>query len=162
MDSKYKIYIERANNELKLAAIIFQLSETPDLQLNEFKISEPETYYSAVISHSYYAIFYCAKAYLASKGVKIGPPEEHKKAYEEFKKFVDNGVLDVELLRIYKEMIIRAEALLGIFRIEKRKRGEFTYQKLAQANIMPAKESIERARKFFSHIYNLFNGSSYP
>ena len=39
----------------------------------------PETYYSAVIAHSYYSIFYGAKAYLAKKGVEVSAPEEHKK-----------------------------------------------------------------------------------
>ena len=46
----------------------------------------------------------------------------------------------------------RAEALLGIFSIEKRKRGEFTYQKLPQANREPAEESLNNALFFFKNM----------
>jgi len=150
MDSR--LYIHRAENEIKLAGIIFAISEKPDMQREIFKINEPETYFSAAISHSYYSIFYGAKAYLAKKGIKISAPEEHKKAFDEFKKFVESGELDVELLKIYQEALVRAEYLLGIFKEEKGKRGEFTYRTMPQANKEPAKESIERAKTFFRHI----------
>ena len=66
MDSR--LLIERAENELKLAGIIFALSETPRIQKDTFDIKDPETYYSSVIAHSYYSIFYAAKAYLLRKG----------------------------------------------------------------------------------------------
>lgn len=150
MDSK--LYIYRAENEIKLAEIIFAISEKPGIQRETFKVNEPETYFSAAIAHSYYSIFYGAKAYLENKGIKISAPEEHKKAFDEFKRFVENGELDVELLKIYQEALVRAECLLGIFREEKKKRGEFTYRTMPQANKEPAKESIEHAKTFFRHI----------
>lgn len=155
MDLNYKLYIERANNELKLAEIIFNLSENKEVQLNIFKIADPETYFSSVISHAYYCIFYCAKAYLAKRGIKTKPPEEHKKTYEEFSKFVEEGILDKELLIIYENELIKAENLLEIFKKEKKKRGKFTYQKLPQANKQPAFESLENSKKFFKSIYNI-------
>lgn len=155
MGLDYNLYLERAHNELKLSRIIFQLSNENKIQFDVFKISKPETYYSSVISHSYFCIFYSAKAYLAKKGIITKPPEEHKKTFEEFKKFVDQGEIDVELLKIYQKILIRADTLLGIFSEEKSKRGRFTYKKLAQANYEPAKESLERAKTFFKHIYNL-------
>ena len=155
MDFNYRLYLERATNELKLAGIIFQVSNDKNLQLNIFKISEPNTYFSSVISHSYFCIFYSAKAYLLDKGIKTKPPQEHKKTFEEFKIFVERGVLDVELLRLYEKVLVKADMLLGIFDKEKNKRGKFTYKKLAQANYEPAKESMENAKMFFRHIYNL-------
>jgi uncharacterized protein (UPF0332 family) len=151
MDSK--LYIHRAENEIKLSEIIFTISENPKIQTSYFYVKEPETYYSAVISHCYYSIFYVTKAYLGKKRIKISAPEEHKKAFEEFKKFVESGELDVELLKIYQEALIRAEYLLGIFQEEKKKRGNFTYRTIPQANKEPAKESIENAKIFFKHIY---------
>ena len=150
MDSK--LYIHRAENEIKLAEIIFVVSGEPAIQKETFKVKEPETYFSAVIAHCYYSIFCGAKAYLAKKGIGIMAPEEHKKAFDEFKKFVESGELDVELLKIYQEALVRAEYLLGIFKEEKRKRGEFTYRTMPQANKEPAKESIEHAKTFFKHI----------
>jgi uncharacterized protein (UPF0332 family) len=155
MDLNYKLYLERANNEIKLAEIVFHVSNKKDLQEEVFDISEPETYFSSVITHSYYCIFYSAKAYLIKKGIKTKAPEEHRKSFEEFKKFVEKGVVDVELLKIYQEMLIRADSLLEIFFREKSKRGRFTYKKLAQANYEPAKESLDRAKTFFKHIYNI-------
>jgi hypothetical protein len=89
------------------------------------------------------------------KGIITKVPEEHKKTYEEFKKLVSQGIVDRELLKIYEEVLIKAEALLGIFKIEKKKRGEFTYQRIAQANLEPAKESLENAKTFLKHIYDL-------
>ena len=151
MDSK--LYIHRAENEIKLAGIIFAMSEEPGIQKETFKVNDPETYYSAVIAHSYYSIFYGAKAYLAKKGIEVSAPEEHKKAYEEFRRFVETGELDVELLKIYEEALVRAEYLLGIFKEEKRKRGEFTYRTMPQANKVPARESMEHAKTFFKHMY---------
>lgn len=59
--------------------------------------------------------------------------------------------MDVKLLMIYKEMIIRAETLLEIYKEEKKKRGNFTYNTIPQANMAPAKESIENAKLFFKH-----------
>jgi uncharacterized protein (UPF0332 family) len=155
MDSK--LYIHRAENEIKLAEIIFAISSEPNIQIEMFKVNEPETYFSAVISHSYYSIFYSAKAYLAKKGIKISAPEEHKKAFDEFKKFVESGELDFELLKIYQEALIKADSLLGIFKEEKNKRGEFTYRTLPQANKEPAKESIEHTKTFFKHIFAIIN-----
>lgn len=155
MDSK--LYIHRAENEIKLAGIILAISEEPNIQKETFKVNDPETYYSAVIAHSYYSIFYGAKAYLAKKGIEISAPEEHKKAFSEFKTFVESGELDVELLKIYQEALVRAEYLLGLFKEEKKKRGEFTYRTMPQANKEPAKESIEHAKTFFKHMYAILN-----
>ena len=150
-----KLYLERAQNEFELARIIIQITGDEKMQQEVFKVSNPLTFYSAAISHAYYCIFYSAKAYLLKKGIKVSPPEEHRKTYEAFKSMVDKGELDVELLMLYEKVLIKADKLLDIFRIEKKKRGDFTYSKLAQANKEPAEESIEHAREFFRHVYGL-------
>ena|SRR3989344_6455880 len=150
-----KLYLERAENELILAKAIFTLTQDEKLQKETFEIKSPFTFYSAVISHAYYCIFYSAKAYLLKKGIKVEAPEEHRKTYEEFKKLVLEGIIDVELLKFYEQAMIRAERLLGIIKAEKKKRGDFTYQIIPQANQEPAKESLDNAREFFRHIYNL-------
>ena len=86
MDST--LYLERAENELELAKIVFKITDEKDIQENVFSIKQPLTFFSAVISHSYYCIFYAAKAYLIQKGVKTAPPEEHRKTYDGFKKLL--------------------------------------------------------------------------
>lgn len=158
MDLNYNLYIERAGNEIKLAGIILVISRDKDLQVDAFRIDVPETYYSAVISHAYYCIFYSTKAYLAIKGIKTKAPGEHKKVYDKFKRLVEQGVVDRELLRIYFDVLVKAENLLDIFRVEKGKRGDFTYQKLAQANLRPAIESLENAKFFYKNINLLVSG----
>jgi len=49
-------------------------------------------------------------------------------------------------------MIVRADELLHILKQEKWKRGHFTYHTIAQANIGPARESIENAKTFLVNI----------
>lgn len=153
MDSGHKeiLYIERAKNELDLAKAVFKLSNDNKLKL-EFELKEDSTFFSNVISNSYYCIFYSAKALLQTKSIITDPPEEHKKTLDEFEKLAFSGEIDAELLKIYKEIVIKADELLGIFRKEKSKRGRFTYKKLPQANLEPAKESLANAEKFFKNI----------
>jgi len=153
MKDKAKLYIQRAENELIAAQILFKISNNPKLQKEQFRLEKNFTFYSLTISRSYYCIFYSAKAILLENGIETKAPEVHKKTLEAFEKhLVKTGKLDLELLRIYKRMIMRADELLGIFSREKRKRGEFTYQKLPQANMDPAKESFDNASKFFKTI----------
>lgn len=156
MDLIYKNYLERAQNEINLSEIVMELSLKPSIQ-TKFNVTKVDTYFSSVISHSYYCIFYSAKAYLLNREIKTRMPNEHKKTYEQFKKLVKRGLVDKELLEIYDEIIIKAETLLGIFKQEKKNRGEFIYQKLAQANKEPARKSLQNAKLFFKHINKLCN-----
>ncbi len=152
MDSKAEMLMKRALSEIDSAAILFDASGKT-CSLEDVGIRSPNnTFYSGVISHAYYAIFYSAKAMLASKNIDTKAPEIHKKTFDAFKEtFIDSGLLDVKLLMIYKQMIVRAETLLEIYKEEKGKRGNFTYNTIAQANITPAKESIGHAKMFFRH-----------
>ncbi len=127
MDIMVSIFLKRAENELMAAEKLKQLSE--DEQARKFmQIPELMTFYSSVIPHSYYSIFYSAKAMLLTKNIKTSAPEIHKKTLNAFKEnLVDNGALDVKLLEIYKRIAIRAGGLLEIFKEEKWKRGNFTY-----------------------------------
>lgn len=151
------LYLEKAENELELANIILRITNNKEIQENVFLVRQPLTFYSAIITHSYYCIFYSTKAYLITKGIKTKPPEEHKKTLLELKKLVKLGIIDKALLDIYEETLIKAESLLKIYTKEKKKRGEFTYQKLSQANKEPAEASLKNARIFFKNMYNLIN-----
>ncbi len=153
MDSKVKLYMERSENELRLAKSLLALSGNADIK-KQLGAESDDTFYSAVISHAYYAIFYAAKALLLTKGIDTKPPEIHRKTIDEFKKqFVDTGMLDFELLKIYRQMIITADELLHLFGREKWKRGHFTYTTLPQANRPFADESVENAKKFLQNIF---------
>lgn len=147
-----KVYLDRADNEVILADAVKKLSDENEVK-ESFKIDKHHTFYSAVISHSYYAIFYSAKAILLTKNIKTEMPDVHRKTLDSFKEqFVDTGILDVKLLEIYKKMVVRADELLQIFKNEKRKRGDFTYKTLPQANKEPAEDSIRNAKVFLSNI----------
>ena len=155
MDSNIKLLLERAENELDLAKMIYTTTEDKNIQTEVFHLGKVQTFYSSVISHSYYCIFYSVKAYLLMKGTKTEAPEIHKKTFKAFKKFVSEGAVSEELLKIYEDVLIKAETLLEIFKSEKRKRGEFTYQKIAQANREPANQSLENAKTFFSNLFRI-------
>ncbi len=152
MDSAVKIYVQRSLNEISAAKLLLAVSNNAGKK-QEFQIEEETTFYSSVISHSYYSIFYATKAILLSKGIKTEMPDVHKKTYEEFKKnLVDSGILDLKLLEIYQRIAVRADELLEIFKSEKWKRGHFTYQTIPQANKEPAEQSIQNALTFIKNI----------
>ncbi|MBI2176160.1 HEPN domain-containing protein [Candidatus Woesearchaeota archaeon] len=134
--------------------MILRISDDISLQVTVFGMKQ-DTYYSATISHAYYSIFYSAKAYLLLKGIKTEAPEEHRKTFDAFSRLVDNGIVDVELLNIYKNMLVKADTLLHIFEFEKGKRGRFTYKRIPQANLEPAKESVKNAQFFFTNMFSL-------
>lgn len=124
MNDESELYIQRAENELVAAKMPFDISSNLALQKEQFKLEKDFTFYSTVISHSYYCIFYSAKAILIKNGIKTEAPEVHKQTIIAFEKYlVETGKLNVEFLKIYKRMIVRAEELLGIFSKEKGKRG---------------------------------------
>src|SRR3989344_9072891 len=152
MDSISKLYTKKAQNEINLSKIILKISQDESLQEKVFSTPK-DTYFSAVITHAYFSIFYMAKAYLLKKGIKTDSPEEHKKTYETFKQLVEEGIVDVELLKLYEEALIRADTLVSIFHLEKSKCGKFTYKELPQANQEPAEKSIKNAEQFFKHVH---------
>ena len=151
MDSEVNLYLLRAEDEFLLAQKDLQAS-IDDKTKDFLGIPKDKTFYYSVISHAYYSIFYAAKSYLLTKEIKTKVPNEHKKTFKEFKKFVQDGILDEELLKIYEAEIIKADFLLKIFQLEKKKRGTFTYQMKSEANLPFAEESIENARNFISNI----------
>lgn len=152
MDSMVEIYLERADTEFMAAESLKRLSEQEKAKA-DFGLPHDATFYSSVISHSYYSIFYAAKAMLLTRGIRTWAPEVHRKTYDAFEKhFVMTGILDKKLLEIYDEAMVRASDLLGIFRGEKRKRGDFTYKIIPQANRNPADESLANAKVFVSNI----------
>jgi len=152
MDSLVEIYLDRADNEIMAAEALKKLSEDINSKM-DFGIPEKETFYSSVISHSYYAIFYSAKAVLLVKGIKTSPPEVHKKTYCSFRdNLVKTGFIDLKLLQIYESVFMKADILLDIFKQERHKRGTFTYNTIPQANKEPASNSVANAKVFVSNI----------
>jgi len=157
-DRREILYIQRAGNELNLAKAVFKLSRETQLK-RQFNLKDDATFFSNVIINCYYCIFYSAKAFLYTKGIVTKIPDEHKKTLEEFEKFVISGEIDVKLLKIYKSIVIKADELLSIFKKEKSKRGKFTYRKLPQANIEPARQSLRNAEIFLKNINMMIRNS---
>ena len=153
MDSDHKelLYLNRAKNELDLANAVFKISTEKKFKA-DLELKEDSTFFSNVISNAYYGIFYSAKAFLYSKGIITKVPDEHKKTLKAFEKLAASGQIDEEFVKIYKDIVVKAEELLDIFTKEKSKRGKFTYRTLPQANLEPAKESLENAEKFYKNI----------
>ena len=160
MDSKAEMFVKRARSEIDSAEILSAASNRKELK-DTLKIGEDSTFYSGVISHAYYAIFYCAKAMLLTDKIETDSPEVHKKTFDGFKRlFIDTGIMDARLLIIYKQMIVRADSLLEIYKQEKKKRGDFTYNTIPQANKDPAEESIRNAKEFYKHCDAYMSGKA--
>ncbi|MDP3734541.1 MAG: hypothetical protein Q8R37_04895 [Nanoarchaeota archaeon] len=64
MSDEAELYLQRAENELVAAQMLFEVYSNPALQKEQFKLEKGFTFYSTVIGHSYYSIFYSAKAIL--------------------------------------------------------------------------------------------------
>lgn len=76
----------------------------------------------------------------------------HKKVDEVFKELVQCGIVGKELLEHYERAMSQAETLLNLLGKEKGKRGDFTYQRINQANLESAQQSINCADVFFRHL----------
>jgi len=152
MDSEASLFMDRAQNSIQASQALKKITEDESLK-ELLGFTKEVSFYSSVINHSYYAIFYAAKAYLLSKAIPLKSKQgQHQQVYFEFKKLVDKGEVEKELLKIYEENKLKAEALLEILRSERGKRTDFTYETLAQANKAPAEESLNNALNFISHI----------
>jgi len=147
-----ELLLKRAENEIVTAEKLKRMSE--DSETKTFmEIPKDMTFYSAVISHSYYAVFYSAKAYLLARNVPLLSRQgQHQQVYFEFRKLVQNGVIEKELLTVYEDVKARAEVLLEILKTEKDKRTNFVYETIPQANKQPAEDSLNNAVFFVSHI----------
>lgn len=157
MDLKVSLLIDRAENEILAAQALKRLSEENELKL-EFSFPSSVSFYSSVISHSYYAVFYSAKAYLLARSNLILQEQgQHQQVYFEFRKLVKEGILSEDLLNIYEDIKGRAEVLLEIIKTEKEKRKNFSYETIPQANKQPADDSLTNALFFVSHIKQVLN-----
>ncbi len=154
MDLEVESSIKRMDNELIAAEALFKLSESSEAKVL-LKVPMGETFYSSVISHAYYSIFYGAKAYLLKKGFSIPEQGQHNAVYISFRKLVRQGKIAEELFDLYEEVRVKAETLLEIFEKEVENRTKFTYKTLAQANKDPARDSITNAHTFLLEIKGL-------
>ena len=64
MNDDSELYLQRAENELIAAQILFDVSSSPMSKKEQFKLEKEFTFYSSVISHSYYCIFILLNPYL--------------------------------------------------------------------------------------------------
>jgi len=151
MDSEVNLLVNRAENELSISSLLKEVSENDDIK-KDFLIEPKFTFYSSVISHAYYSIFYSTKAYLISKRIELPKQGQHQAVYYKFKKLVKEGTINGEMLNIYEELKTRAETLLEIYEIEEQKRTEYTYMTIPQANKEPAENSLKNALFFVSHM----------
>ncbi len=154
MDSEVELSIKRTENELIAAKALFILSDIAEAK-TLLKVPASETFYSSVIAHAYYTIFYAARTYVVSKGIKLPEQGVHQAVYSAFRKFVRQGKLAEELLALYEDVKVKAETLLEIFDEEEENRTKFTYKTFAQANKAPAEKSIQNAEIFLTEIKGL-------
>ncbi len=146
------LHFSRARNELKQAQSLFEISHNEKMK-EMLDLLPDDTFYSGVISHAYYSIFFATKAVLLTADIKTKSPNIHRATLDSFAHyFILNGKLDVELLKLYQSTLVKADSLLGLLVHEIDKRGKFTYKQLPQSNREPAEESIKNAKAFLSQV----------
>jgi len=155
VDSRVSLFLNRADNELLAARTLYRISIDEQRKI-AFQLPSRITFYSSVISRAYYSIFYCTQAYLQSKRISISSKQgQHQQVYSAFKRLVMGGIVSKDLLVLYDSVRIKAELLLSIFHNERRKRSQFTYETLPEANRSPAEESLRQAFLFVSPLKQL-------
>jgi uncharacterized protein (UPF0332 family) len=151
----YKIFLNRAKEEEKLARVLFRISTDRRLQQEELHLESTSSFHNAVISHAYYSIFYSTKAYLLKKGIRTHEPAEHRKVCKTFERFVISGTLSTEIRRFVKDSSNNGNDLLSILKNEKKKRGEWTYEHHNPANRIPTQKSLDNANMFIKTMSTL-------
>lgn len=139
---------KKANNNLKLARTIFDLSKN-EQKKESMGLMAADSFFDWVIITAYYAMFHMAHAILATKKVKIKNIRVHEATLVAFAHhFIVSKELEADMFFIYEDAEGRAEQLFNSLSDERRKRGHFTYEKLPKANMDPAQESLENATRF--------------
>lgn len=63
MNDETELYLQRAENEFIAARILFDISNNPILQKEQFKLEKDFTFYSMAISHFLLLYFLFSKSY---------------------------------------------------------------------------------------------------
>ena len=146
------LMVKKASNNLKLARIVMRISDAKEVK--EFLgLAEKDSFYDWVIITAYYAMYFAAQALLATKKVRIQRIRVHEATLYAFAHyFIVNKQLEEELFFLYEDAERKAEELFTALSEERKKRGQFTYERLPKANQPPAQESIKNASAFVSAI----------
>jgi uncharacterized protein (UPF0332 family) len=141
----------KATNDLSLAEGLLNISTNPAIK-DSLGYPLETTFFDWVIVSSYYSIFHATQALLGLKKVKIEGRMHFATMISFAKHFIINNELQAELFSIYEDAELKARELLDIYEEEKKKRGIFQYHRLSKDNILPAKESLDNAKKFLDTI----------
>ena len=150
-----ELLIKKANNNLKLAKIVFDISSNSKQKANH-KLLEGDSFYDWVIITSYYAMFHITHSLLATKKIRIRNIRVHEATLYAFAHhFILTKELEDDLFLMYEDAEARANQLFNELSEEKQKRGQFTYERLPKANKEPAEESLNNAIKFVRDIESI-------
>jgi uncharacterized protein (UPF0332 family) len=140
----YAIFLKNAQESLDIAEFLFQHNKS-DLW---------------VIVTSYYAMYYMANTVLYKQGYKVGEKISHKVTADALIVFIRNK-LRKTLIEQYEEAQqealggIKADELITIFDLERRKRSEVQYEMKEFELHGKAKTSIDRAKEFIFELEKL-------
>jgi uncharacterized protein (UPF0332 family) len=158
MVSKIEAYLGKAENNLVLAKHVYELSTHACLR-DAMNLEKDMTFLGEVVSLSYYSIFYAAKAYTISNGIKTCPPNEHVDLHEALERDLHSRWFGENPREVCEALMIDSRKLSDIFLYEKAKRGSSTYEPASKVRLRNAEISIENAEIFLISINYLLNRS---
>ncbi len=159
-------FLKNAEDSIDSAKALFELSTDPEK--HNFLGFTSFNGFLWVVNASYYSMFYMARALLENEGIKIKTDLSiHSVTFDAIVHyFYLTGKLQKELLDEFAEAKGDAAELLGKqkadeliegYFLEKKKRGEFTYDMGIVLVRSKAKTSLERAQKFKREIQKIIN-----
>jgi len=152
---------KKANNNLKFAKTALKISDSKEIK-EILGLAENDSFCDWVIVVAYYAMFHITHALLATKGIRIMEIRVHEATIYSFAKyFIINKELEDELFLMYKDAEAKAEELFASLSEERKKRGQFTYERLPKANRLPAEESLKNAVQFVRDIEPILKRRNY-
>lgn len=145
---------QKAVNDLSLAEGLLKISTNQEIK-DKLGYAKETTFFDWVIVSAYYSVFHSTQALLGMKKIKIKNQVHYATLIAFAKNFIINNELESELFFMYEKAENKAKELLDILEEERSKRGLFQYHRLSRNNLVPAKESVENAKRFLEAIHEV-------
>ncbi len=154
-----KHHFSKANYNLRIARINFNLNEHQDFlkELENLEEPDPEfNTYEWVIIMSYYAMFHSVNALLRKIGVKIGKQYAHEITTNLLLHyFYYTKIIEDELLKIYENAEEKAKGLVVSYIFAKEERTKYQYEVNLESQKKDAEQILEDAVNFVSRLKDI-------
>jgi len=154
-----KHHFSKAEYNLRIARINFNLNENPDFIKELEKTEEPDpefNTYEWVIIMSYYAMFHSVNALLRKIGIKIGKQYAHEITTNLLLYYFHyTRIIEDELLKIYENAEEKAKELVVSYIFAKEERTKYQYEVNLESQKKNAEKILNDAVNFVSRLKDI-------